>query len=149
MNEDLVVMPALFAMFAWIFWVIFNSIRRIKTSRLQAGVQTALVDKLGSSQELLAYVQSDAGKRLVESLGVEKSYPHGRIIGALQTGVILIPVGLGLLFLRDHIRGADEGFLLFGTLTCTLGIGFILAAAVSYTFSKSFGLLEHSAAPRQ
>jgi hypothetical protein len=149
MNEDLVVLPALFAMFSWIAWVIFNSIRRYRTAKVQAGVQTALVDKLGSSQELLAYVQSDAGSRLVESLGVVRASPYGRIIGALQTGVVLIPLGLGLLFLRGRIAGADEGFLVFGTLICTLGIGFILAAAVSYTLSKSFGLLEHSTASRE
>ena len=94
-------------------------------------------------------MQSDAGKRLVESLGVERASPYGRIIGALQAGVVLIPVGLGLIFLRGRIAGADEGFFVFGTLICTLGIGFILAAAVSYALSKSFGLLEHSTLPRQ
>jgi hypothetical protein len=149
MNEDLVIVPVICSTIGWITWSIFSTIRRYVTARLQAGVQTKLVDKLGSNQELLTYVQSDAGKRLVESLGVERASPYGRIIGALQAGVILIPFGLGLLFLRGRIVGADEGFLVFGTLICTLGIGFVLAAAVSYTLSKSFGLLEHSTAPRQ
>jgi hypothetical protein len=142
MSDELIILPAFFAMLSWIFWVIFNTIRRIRTSKMQANVQTALVEKLGSSQELLTYVQSDAGKRLIESLGVERVQPPGRIIGALQTGVILLPVGLGLLALRGHIAGTQEGFLLFGTLICMLGIGFVLAAGVSYMLTKSLGLLE-------
>jgi hypothetical protein len=144
MSEDLVIVPTFLATCAWILWVAVSSLRRYKTSKLQAGVQTALVEKLGSSQELLTYIQSDAGKHLVQSLGVERASPYGRILGALQTGVVLIPVGLALLFLRGRIAGADEGFLVFGTLACALGIGFILAAGVSYTMSKSFGLLDHS-----
>ncbi len=144
MNEDLIVLPALFAMFCWIFWVIFTSVRRYKTAKLQAGVHTSLIEKFGSSQDLLVYVQSDAGKRLVDSLGVDHSSPFSRIFLALQTGVILIPLGLGLLFLRGRVAGTEEGFLVFGTLLLTLGIGFLAAAGVSYTLSKSLGLLDQA-----
>jgi len=149
MNEDLVIVPIICGNIAWIVWVVFTTIRRYVTERLKAGVQTKLIYKFGSSQDLLAYVQTDAGKRLMESISVERASPYGRIIGALQTGVVLIPFGLGLLFLRGRISGAEEGFLVFGTLTCMLGIGFILAAAVSYALSKSFGLLTRPVASEQ
>jgi hypothetical protein len=148
MNEDLVVIPVICLTIAWIAWAIFSTIRRYVIARLQSGVQSKLVDKLGSNQELLTYMQSDAGKKLLESISTERVSPHMRIIGALQTGVILIPFGIGLLFLRARVEGAQQAFLVFGTLICTLGIGFILAAAVSYTLSRSFGLLEHPTAAR-
>lgn len=149
MNEDFVIVPVISGTIAWIIWVIFSTIRRYVTARLKASVQTKLIDKFGSSQDLLAYVQTDAGKRLMESISAERSSPYGRILGALQTGVVLIPFGLGLLFLRGRISGASEPFLVFGTLICMLGVGFVLAAGVSYSLSKSFGLLTQPVAREQ
>jgi hypothetical protein len=149
MNEDLIIAPAICLMFSWIAWVIFNSIRRYQTAKLQAGVQSKLLEKFGSSQDLLTYVQTDAGKQFLESLASEQRTPYGRILGAAQVGVIAVLFGAALLFLRSRVAGAEEGFLVFGTLILTLGTGFGVSAAVSYILSKSFGLLRESPAPRQ
>jgi hypothetical protein len=82
---------------------------------------------------------------LLESLKVERIAPHGRIIGALQTGIILLFVGAALLLLHNRVSVADEGFVVFGTLISALGLGFALSAAASYYLSKSFGLLNRTA----
>src|SRR5215467_1068213 len=106
-------------MFAWFAWVIFSTIRRYKIAKLQA------------------YAQTEAGREMLESLKVERHSPHARIIGALQTSIILISLGAGFLFLRGRISGAEAGFLLLGTLSTMLGIGFALSAVASYYMSKS------------
>lgn len=144
MHEEVVLFPMLFAVVALIIWIIFSTIRRYNTTKLQAGLQTKLIEKFGTGQELLAYVQSEAGKRFLESLTMEQRTPYGRILGAAQTSVILALVGLALLFLRGRVAGADEGFLVFGTIILSLGVGFGLAAALSYFLSKSLGLLGES-----
>jgi uncharacterized membrane protein len=144
MNEDVIILPVLFSLFGFVAWLIFSSIRRYKTAKLQAGVQTKLLEKFGSGQELLAYVQSDAGKQFLDSFTMEQRTPYGRILGATQAGAILVLLGLGLLFLRSRVSGAAEEFLVSGTLALCLGIGFGLAAALSYFFSKTFGLLDQS-----
>jgi hypothetical protein len=135
------------AMFAWFAWIIFTTIRRYKIAKMQAEVQTKLLEKVGSGQELLAYAQTDAGKQMLESLKVERIAPHGRIIGALQTGIIFIVLGVGLLLLRlqASVAGSQQGFVVLGTLSCALGVGFALSAAASFYLSKSFGLLNGSA----
>jgi len=148
MSEDVVILPLLMATFGSVVWIIFATIRRYKTAKLQAGVQTKLLEKFGSSQELLAYIQSDAGKRFTESLTMEQRTPYGRILGATQAGVILILLGLALLFLRGRVSGGDEGFLVSGTIILSLGVGFGLSAALSFFLSKSFGLLSESTAHR-
>ena len=148
MSEDVVILPILMATFGSVVWIIFATIRRYKTAKLQAGVQTKLLEKFGSSQELLAYIQSDAGKRFTESLTMEQRTPYGRILGATQAGVILILLGLALLFLRGRVSGGDEGFLVSGTIILSLGVGFGLSAALSFFLSKSFGLLSESTAHR-
>lgn len=144
MHEEVVLFPMLFAVMALIIWIIFSTIRRYNTTKLQAGLQTKLIEKFGTGQELLAYVQSEAGKRFLESLTMEQRTPYGRILGAAQASVILALVGLALLFLRGRVAGADEGFLVFGTIILSLGVGFGLAAALSYFLSKSLGLLGES-----
>ena len=136
-------------MFCWFAWVIFTTIRRYKIAKVQAEVQSKLLDKVGSGQELLAYAQTDAGMQLLESLKVERVAPHGRIIGALQTGIIFLMLGLAFLILRYQVSVADqEGFVILGTLSSSLGTGFALSAAASYYLSKSFGLLNGLASRR-
>jgi hypothetical protein len=130
-------------MVCWIAWLIFSTIRRYKIAKVQAEVQAKLLDKVGSGQELVAYAQSDAGKQLLESLKVERVAPHGRIVGALQAGIIFLLLGGALLMLRHQVSVADnqEALSVLGTLSCALGVGFALSAAASYYLSKSFGLL--------
>jgi hypothetical protein len=50
--------------------------------------------------------------------------------------------------LRARVPGAEEGFLVSGTLVLSLGVGFGLSAALSYFLSKSFGLLGETIAHR-
>ena len=144
MGEEVILFPIFFTLIGFVIWTIFSTIRRSKTAKLQAELQTKLLEKFGSGQELLAYVQSDAGKRFLESLTMEQRTPYGRILGAAQVSVILILVSLAFLYLRGRVACADEGFLVFGTITLSLGVGFGLSAALSYYMSKSFGLLTES-----
>lgn len=146
MNEDIVIMPILIAFFAWLVWVVFSTIRRYKIAKLQAEVQNKLLEKVGSGQELLAYAQTDAGKTLIESLRVEGISPYARIIGAMQTAIVMVSLGVALLFLRNQVSGAEQGFLVFGTLITVLGIGFGVSSAASYYLSKTFGLLNENRA---
>jgi hypothetical protein len=141
MNEDIVLFPVAFGAMTFVLWTIFSTIRRFKIAKLQADVQNRLIEKFGTTQDLLAYVQTDAGKQLLESLSVERTSPFSRIIGAVQAGIIMFLFGLALLFLRGRVSGAEEGFLVFGTVFMTLGVGFAISAAASYSLSKSFGLL--------
>jgi hypothetical protein len=140
-NSDNIVAITLPFMFSWIVWMVFSTIRRYKIAKLQADVQTKLLDKVGSGQDLLAYAQTDAGREMLESLKVERHSPHARIISALQTSIVMISLGAAFLFLRGRIPGTQDGFLMFGTLSAMLGIGFGLSAVASYYLSKSFGLL--------
>lgn len=144
MATEIVVFPILLFLIGFVVWTIFSTIRRYKISKLQAGLQTKLLEKFGTSQELLAYVQSDAGKRFLESVTMEQRTPYGRILGAAQAGMILVLLGLAFLFLRGRVAGGEEGFLVFGTIILSLGVGFGLAAALSYFLSKTFGLLGDS-----
>jgi hypothetical protein len=151
MNDNFIPVLAITVVFGslcWVAWLIFSTLRRYKTAKLQSDVQHRLLEKFGSSQDLLSYVQTDAGKQFLDSLATEQPAPYARILGAVQAGIIMTFFGTALLALRGKVADSEMGFLVFGTLILTLGIAFIVSAAVSYVLSKSFGLLSGAAAQK-
>jgi len=145
MSPDFIVAVTLPSMFAFFVWMIFATFRRYKIARLQADVQSRLLEKIGTGQDLLAYAQTDAGRQLLESLQVERiihQAPYSKIIGALQAGIVLSFFGAALLWLRGHVSVSNvDGFTIFGALSLAVGMGFGVSAAASYYLSRSFGLL--------
>ena len=149
MNPDFVVAFTLPTMFSWFAWVIFSTFRRYKIAKLQADVQSRLLERVGSGQDLLAYTQTDAGKHMLESLQVERvvsQVPYGKILGALQAGIVLFCFGSAMLWLRGHVSTpqSSDGFTVLGALAIALGLGFGFSAAASYFLSRSWGLLNGS-----
>jgi hypothetical protein len=150
MNPDWIIQITIPAMFAWFVWVIFSTFRRYKIAKLQAEVQSRLLEKVASGQELVTYAQTDAGKHLLESLQVERTVlqvPYGKILGALQAGIVLFCFGIAMVWLRSHVstntQGTD-GFTVLGAISIALGVGFGISATASYFLSRSFGLLNGS-----
>jgi hypothetical protein len=133
----------------WIIRAILMHRRWNRMAKTQMEAHSKLVERFQSSQDLLAYMQTEAGKRFLESAPIaleveprpELSYPYARILWSVQAGLILGVAGAGLLFLRSRIPDAEQALLLFGTLAVALGIGFLLSAGASFALSKSIGLL--------
>ena len=145
MSENIVVPFFVMATIGWLAWLIFSSIRRYLLAKMQSGVQIRLLEKVDSSQTLLAYVESESGRRFLESLRIEQgepAMPYRRILSGAQTGIILSAFGVGMLVLHSTGVAPDSEFTIFGALALALGIGFALASAASYLLSRSFGLLQ-------
>jgi hypothetical protein len=145
MSENIVVPFFVMATIGWLAWLIFSSIRRYLLAKMQSGVQIRLLEKVDSSQTLLAYVESESGRRFLESLRIEQgepAMPYRRILSGAQTGIILSAFGVGMLVLHSTGVAPDSEFTIFGGLALALGIGFALASAASYLLSRSFGLLQ-------
>jgi hypothetical protein len=140
MNPDTIPIITVFSSISWVAWLLFSSIRRYKVAQLQAEMQGRLLQRFDSPDALLGYAQSDAGRQFIKSLDIERSSPYTQILKGVQVGIVFIFFGAGLLRLHAWNIG-DEGALVFGTLALALGLGFGVAAAVSYFLSRSFGLL--------
>jgi hypothetical protein len=133
----------------WILRTILDNRRWNKMVKVQTETHAKLLDRFASSQEMLAYMQSEAGKKFLEAPVFEgqrrqvSTLPFGRILWSIQIGVVAAVLGIGFLFLRGKVSpDADMGFQVFGTLILALGIGFLVSGAVSYVLAKHFGLLE-------
>lgn len=125
-----------------IVWVIGRT--RQRRYEVQAQVQTKLIDRFGSTPELIEFLQSPAGREFVN--GVQSApalLTRERVISGVSRSIILVFFGLcfvGMYFAlgEDDIRG----LLVPAAIFVFLGLGFLVAALVSYQLAKRFGLAE-------
>lgn len=120
-----------------------------RSFKVHEEVHTKLIEKFASGEELRGYMESDAGRRLLEwsppALETRAPIAVTRILWSLQAGLILALAGTGLLAIRGYVPDAAEGLLIFGTLGLTIGAGFFLSAFFSYGIAKHLGLLNGGA----
>jgi hypothetical protein len=130
--------------FCWIVWVVFSTLRRFLTTRAQSAVQQQIFTRIDSTEALVTLAASDSGRLFLESLTLERpepTSPHRRILNGIQAGVVLSTFGIALMYLH-HVKVSDRAELLvFGTGALGIGVGFLIAAAVSLWISRSLGLL--------
>jgi len=119
-------------------------VRRYLNMRAQAAVQKQIFAHIDSTESLLALAASDSGRLFLESLTLEKpepTSPHRRILNGIQAGVVLSTFGLALMYLH-HVKVTNgPELLVFGTGALGIGVGFLIAAAVSLWLSRSLGIL--------
>lgn len=140
----------------WLTRQFLENRRWSRIFKLQTEVHGKLIDKLGSNQELLTYMDTEAGKRFLEAAPIpvgfepEQRVPNAvtKVLMPLQIGVVLTLLGIGMLAIRNNL-GADmvSPMLLMGTVVLMPGIGFIISAGITWVLAGKLGLMPgHSAA---
>jgi hypothetical protein len=136
--------------FVWLVRTAIDHRRWLRLSRIQTEVHTKLLDRLGTNDELMAYIQSPAGRRFLESapITVEQeprvtNVPLTRILWSMQAGVVLSALGIGFWVVQTRsIPEISEGFWVIGVLIAALGVGFLASAIVAYVISSRLGLVQ-------
>jgi hypothetical protein len=143
MMPEVVIVPTVFGVFGFIVWTITTNIRRAKVAHIIADLHGKVLEKCSANQELMGYVQSDAGRRFLESAADNQTNPTTRILNAVQAGTILSLLGVASIIISNfhHDVLNQEFFLTLGWLVLALGLGFLISAAVSWGLCKSWGLL--------
>jgi hypothetical protein len=134
----------------WFIRLIVTQRRWNRMSKVQFDTHAKLLDRFTSNEDLLAYVQTPAGRRFLEAtpLPIQEQprtigAPLSRILWSVQAGVVLAAGGLGLLYVSS--RFTDEPaqfFMVIGVITIALGIGFMMSAVAAYVLSRRLGLME-------
>lgn len=129
-----------------------NHRRWSRQSKVQTEVHSKILDRLQSNDELLAYIQTPAGQRFLQSGpspvadAMEPramSAPFGRIFWSVQVGVVLLALGIGFWFVQRSVMAEIAPvFSSMGVIAAALGIGAICSGGVSYLLSVRFGLLK-------
>jgi hypothetical protein len=152
----LLVFGGILSVLVWLVRSVIDQRRWLRVSRTQAEVHTKLLDRLTNNEDLLAYIQTPAGRRFLESgplltdgepKPASAITPVSRIIWALQAGVVLASLGVGFWVAESRFpEDMGEGFFIIGTLAAALGVGFVLAAGLAYVISSRFGLVPSTSA---
>ena len=148
----LLIAGAIIGVFTWLIRFFVDHRRWLRVSRTQADVHTKLLDRFSNNEDLMAYIQTPAGRRFLESAPIaldEKprsiGAPMSRILWSMQAGVVLASLGVG--FFMAQTRFPDDmgdGFYIMGMLVAWLGIGFGVSAVLAYIISSRFGLVTPS-----
>lgn len=119
--------------------------------RTQTELHTKIIDRFSSSEDLLNYLQSPAGKLLTEVPSLPQSAPRAamaaplsRIFWSLQAGIVIGALGGGLLFVSRNTTFPEVSTFVggIGVVILMIGIGFTISAAVSYFLSQRLGLVQ-------
>jgi hypothetical protein len=131
---------------AWLIRTWIEQRRWNRLSKNQIEVHNRILDRFGSSEELLEYVRTSAGTRFLEAAPIavhteRTSSPQARIVRTVQIGVIVAAAALGTLLISGTFD--DEGsqvLFALGVIALSVGLGFIGSAAVSNVLSQRLGL---------
>ena len=144
---------SVFVMMAGVFvWLVRTAIehrRWLRLSRVQVEVHSKLLERLQSNEDVLAYMQTPAGRRFLEAAPITLEgearpggVPASRIILSLQAGVVLVALGIGLRAVEwNMVQEVAEGFRVIGIIAISLGLGFAGSAVLAYLISAKLGLL--------
>jgi ABC-type multidrug transport system fused ATPase/permease subunit len=137
----------------WLVRTLIEHRRWSRLSKVQAEVHNKLMDRLTANEDLLAYIQTPAGKRFLESAPIALdsapravSAPIGRILWSVQVGLVLAAAGFGLEYVSGSIeKSVSQPLFAMGVLAISIGIGFVISGVVSYVLSRRLGLWETAA----
>jgi hypothetical protein len=133
----------------WVLRTVIDHRRWLRVSKTQNEVHSKLLDRFTSNQDLLAYIQTPAGKRFLESAPISidpasrsLSAPLGRIFFSIQAGVVLALAGTGLTGISRTLTDQEvtEPLFVVGVLALAVGTGFVLSAVIAYALSRRLGL---------
>jgi ABC-type transport system involved in cytochrome bd biosynthesis fused ATPase/permease subunit len=138
LSEDVLVPVALFAMVVLLVW--FGV--KIKRARIQeqGELRKRLLDKFSSGHELTEFLATPQGQDFLkdQEASLAQKSPRGRIVGSIGSGIVLLVLGaafFGLTFL-------DRGFVYPAAILTALGVGVLVAAAISYHLYKKWNMIQ-------
>ena len=143
------VLVVLLGTLAWVIRLLMENRRWTRVFTLQSEVHSRLIDRFATNQELLGYMETDAGRRFLEAAPIvteaeSRRMPNlvSRMIATLQVGLVLALLGAGLLSLKNVVGDAGTTMLILGVIALMPGIGLILSAGVLWLLGKRLNLME-------
>ena len=141
---------------AWLLRSVMEHRKWQRVSKTHVDTHTRLMERLTSNEELLAYMQTPAGRRFLEAAPIPVdggprmlNAPLGRILWSIQAGVVVGFLGAGLIYASNRL--ANSGFsmgelpvFLIGCAAVAVGAGFFISAIAAYGLSYRLGLLQSS-----
>jgi hypothetical protein len=135
--EGIIPLVGMLLSFVTVFAIVLVITRaRQRRAEIQAELQSKLIEKFGSTAELVAFLQSNVGRQFVN--GVQRggtTLVHDRVLAGLRRAIIVSFLGLG--FLALWLIEDLSGLAWPGVLLLVLGMGFFAASLTTMKFARS------------
>ncbi|MFO7692305.1 MAG: hypothetical protein R6V57_04380 [Vicinamibacterales bacterium] len=137
----MVVSVGLFALIAWIVFVVADGRRRREQLKVTSEFNAKILEKMGSTAEFGAFLDTEGGRRFMKTLTVEGPSAKTRLLAATQTGIVCTSIGIAMLVLGGIFYYLRDGLWVMGGIITACGIGFLVSTLASYRLSKTLGLI--------
>ena len=145
-GPEVFIFLGLFGMVAFIVWVSVSSWHRRHSAHALVSFQERLLDRLGSGSDLVAFLQTEAGEKLLT--GTIGNQPPmvgaaARLLGAVHSGIVLISLGAGFVTVGRlfDFRAADT-LSAMGVIAAFVGVGFLVSAVSCRRLLKALDVPE-------
>jgi hypothetical protein len=133
---------------SWLIRTLIEQKRWNRLSRTQSDVHNKIVDRFGTTSELLDYVKTPAGTKFLESAPIPlhaddaaPKTPVTRVLWSIQVGVIVAAGAIGLLIVSSRYTGeSGRGLFGMGVIALCVGAGFVGSALLSVFLSRRLGV---------
>jgi hypothetical protein len=143
--EEMVLMIAVTLLAAWILWLVFRRFQVQTHARAQrTETFNRLIDKFGTAREFVDFLQSEAGRKVLEDPIAPAADPRSSVRRFVQCGIILLGVGGALLLNALRLRDQTDinfvreamGLDYWGTIFAGGGVALLIVAIVSHFMAK-------------
>ncbi len=144
MGSEVIIVPSAFLLVAYMFYVIANAFTRRQQLKSTTDLQTRLLDRMGTMGEFSQFLNTEGGQQLLGTVGSDGSSAHHRVLRALQSGIVMVCLGIGIFMYLSEVRVDSEtyesvGFV--GTVSVAVGLGLLISGYVSLRLSRKMGLI--------
>jgi hypothetical protein len=144
MGSEIIIVPVVFATIGFVVWVMVNGWERRQQVRVLTDFNSRLLERIGSVKDFSEFLQTDGGAKFMDRVTAGGTPPDVRmtILRSVQTGLVLLTLGTGLLvlsalFRREYPYGETEVFTVTGVIALSLGFGFLLSGGASYRLAST------------
>jgi hypothetical protein len=143
--ESWILIPlSAFGVFGFIVYTIVEGLRRKERMRTFTEFYGRLLDRMTSPKDFGDFLQTSGGQRFLETLSVERGHPVERVLRAIQTGLVILFLGMGFVAAGTQANLSDDraSLRITGIICMMAGVGFLLSATASFSITKSLGMLK-------
>ena len=144
MGSEVIIVPFIFSTIGFVVWVAMNGLERRQQVKALTDFNSRLLERIGSVKDFSEFLQTDGGAKFMDRVTATGTPTDVRmtILRAVQTGLVLLALGTGLLFLSWILRaqypfGDSAIFTITGVIALSLGFGFLLSGTASYRLAST------------
>ena len=146
MGSEVIIVPAAFLMVAYVFYVVSNTFARRQQVRSTTEFQGKLLDRMGTVGEFSQFLNTEGGQRFLTSVSSESNggAAHQRVLRALQSGIVMVCLGIGIFLYLNSVRvdmETNESVGFVATVSTAVGLGLLISGYVSLMLSRRMGLI--------